>query len=1056
MNIASQRIVSIGKLICTLLLSCSAALAREATLDMGVGHFAHRAWTIGEGVTNAPIHAFAQTPDGYLWLGTPVGLLRFDGVRAVPWRAPDGQHLPDNWINSLLATHDGTLWIGTSGGLASWRDGKLTAYSALAGLDILALLVDRQGTVWAGTESRATSTGRLCAIRGNLVHCYGKDGSLGARIYCLYEDRGGSLWFTSSSGTWRWRPGKPKLYPMPDTITGYFQSLTSDTDSGVLVSGHDGLRKIVDGEVRTFPLPGVLPQGPPPWMLTDRDGALWLGTIGNGLRYVHGGRMDSFEKSDGLSGDQVMRMFEDREGSVWVATKNGLDEFWKIATARFPGETELSDGNVTSVLVDVDGGIWFAIPTGLYRQKDGEMTVYRGHASKSAVPLRGTALPAAKEIIINGLPTDTSGSLYQDRRGRIWLGSSSGLGYLQNDRFVAVKGVPGGWLNCITEDDLGNLWVAHRALGLLRITRDGEVKRFTWTDLGIGETWSIVFDPSRKGLWLGSALGEIAFFKDGKIRASHAASGPGKRGVRDFRLDPDGTLWAATEGGLIRLKNGQLATLNSENGLPCDIVHGTIRDNAGSLWIYTACGLVRIARSDLDTWSRGTLGKQALRTLVMNASDGVRSEVWRFSPKIAKTLDGRLWLATSTGPMTVDPRNIPRNALRPPVHIEQLVADRQTYDASSTIRLPPLVRDIEIDYTALSLVAPEKNRFRYRLEGHDRDWQDAGNRRQAYYTDLPPDDYRFRVIASNNSGVWNMQGASLAFSIAPAYWQATWFQILVATTLALLLATVYRIRMRQVARAAAHEQEIELRHRALQTELAHANRVATMGQLTASIAHEVNQPIAATITNAKAALRWLAGAPPDLEEVCDALARIARDGDRAGEIIGRIRALAKNAPPQKDRLNINDAIREVIDLTHGEALKNDVSVRTDLADGLPPVYGDRVQLQQVMLNLTVNAIQAMADVNDGARELFISTAKAEPGVLITVRDTGPGLPPAMLDRLFEAFQTTKPGGLGLGLSICHSIVEAHGGELTAKANAPRGAVFQFTVPVQEERLGSDR
>jgi PAS domain S-box-containing protein len=231
-----------------------------------------------------------------------------------------------------------------------------------------------------------------------------------------------------------------------------------------------------------------------------------------------------------------------------------------------------------------------------------------------------------------------------------------------------------------------------------------------------------------------------------------------------------------------------------------------------------------------------------------------------------------------------------------------------------------------------------------------------------------------------------------------------------------------------------------------QAELAHANRVVTMGQLTASIAHEVNQPIAATVTNAQAGLRWLSAAPPNFEEARESLARIVKDGSRAGEVVGRIRALMKNAPPRKDAVAMNDAILEVISLTRAEATNSGVSIRTQLADGLPLLQGDRVQLQQVILNLILNAIEAMRGVQEGERDLLIRTANEPDGVLVEMRDSGPGLCTAEIEQLFEAFYTTKPTGLGLGLSICRSIIEAHGGRLQATANEPQGAAFQFILP----------
>jgi PAS domain S-box-containing protein len=248
-------------------------------------------------------------------------------------------------------------------------------------------------------------------------------------------------------------------------------------------------------------------------------------------------------------------------------------------------------------------------------------------------------------------------------------------------------------------------------------------------------------------------------------------------------------------------------------------------------------------------------------------------------------------------------------------------------------------------------------------------------------------------------------------------------------------------------RAEAAVRESERRYREAQVELAHANRVATMGQLTASIAHEVNQPITAMVTNAQAALLWLDRRPPHLQDVRRALGLIVKAGIRAGEVIARIRALIRKAPPRKDRVEINAAIREVVALTSGETVKSGISVQTQFADGLPLIQGDRVQLQQVMLNLIINAVEAMSATSEAKRELVISTGKTElDGVVVAVRDSGPGLAPATLERLFESFHTTKPSGLGLGLSICRSIVEAHGGRLWATTNMPRGAMFQFTVP----------
>ena len=239
----------------------------------------------------------------------------------------------------------------------------------------------------------------------------------------------------------------------------------------------------------------------------------------------------------------------------------------------------------------------------------------------------------------------------------------------------------------------------------------------------------------------------------------------------------------------------------------------------------------------------------------------------------------------------------------------------------------------------------------------------------------------------------------------------------------------------------------ERQYREAQMALAHANRVATMGELTASITHEVNQPLAAARNNLTAALNFLDRTPPDLVEVREALACALKDNDRASTVVGGIRALMQKAPTRKDSVNVNEAVREVIELTYGETLKNRVSVRTQLAEGLPLIQGDRVQLQQVVLNLILNAVQAMGAVSDGTREVFITTGQTElTEMCLGVQDTGPGLSAETLPRLFEPFYTTKPEGMGIGLSICRSIIEAHGGRLWATGCEPRGALFQFTIP----------
>ena len=761
----------------TLLACCGIASALNPSLD--VSQYAHTAWTARDGLFNGTVTSIAQTPDGYLWLGTEFGLLRFDGVRFAPWLPPSGEPLPSGYVSRLLVGRDGRLWIGTDKGLASWQDGKLARYPELDGQTVGALLEDREGTVWAGAV--ALSTGGLCSIGKGGVQCYGKDGSIGRGVVSLYEDREGNLWAGSATGLWRWKPGPPKRYPTSDQVTEIDALIESD-NGAIWMAMPGGIRQLANGKVEAYPLPGSGGHFRPNHLLRDRNGGLWIGTQ-EGLLHTHRGRTDLFTRSDGLSGDFIDNLFQDREGNIWVATRDGLDRFRDFAVPTISVAQGLSNTTAVSVLAGRDGSVWLGTNDGLNRWNDGRVTVYRKGSS--------------------GLPDDGVGSLFQDDHERIWVTTVRGVAYFEDGRFISATAVPGGFVHAIAGDSLGNLWIGLQEQGLFHLLDGSVVERTPWVGLGRKDlVYAMVFDPAQGGLWLGFVSGRIVFWKDGQVRASYSvADGLGEGPVNSLQLDLDGALWAATQGGLSSVKNGRVATLTGKNGLPCDTVHWVLEDDDHSFWLYTACGLMRIAQADLDAWVLNP--RHSVQATVFDSTDGVRvagRPGTSYRPIVAKTADGKIWFVAGDGVSVIDPRHLPFNQLPPPVHIEQIIADRKTSEASPNLRLPALTRDLEIDYTALSLVAPEKNRYRVKLEGHDRDWIDMGNERKKFYNDLPPRNYRFRVMASNNNGVWNEAGAAFDFSVAPAYYQTAWFQALCAFAGLAVLWGLYRYRLHQIAR----------------------------------------------------------------------------------------------------------------------------------------------------------------------------------------------------------------------------------------------------------------
>jgi PAS domain S-box-containing protein len=1113
-------------------------LASALDPSLGISQYAHSAWTVREGFFRGNIYSIAQTQDGYLWLGTEFGLLRFDGTRSIPWEPPAGQKLPGDGITSLLASGDGTLWIGTYAGLVSWNGARLTRYPEFDRQLVAALHQDHAGTVWAGTLGYPS--GRLCAIRSGNVQCYGQDGTLGRTVLSLFEDSTGKLWAGTQTGLWRWRPGPPMRYAVPGTE---LNDLNAGDEGELLVAMPGGMRRLVHGKSELYPTRGAKPINANR-LLRDRDGGLWIGTLDRGLIHVYRGKTDVFSKSDGLSGDLIFSLFEDHEGNIWVSTNGGLDRFRDLTVSTISLKQGLSSDFAWSVLAARDSSVWVGTGDGLNKWSNGQISTIHN---------------------ASGRLDDAPQSLFQDDRDRIWAFTGHGLAYAENGRFVPVSGVHGTKVHSIAGDKTGNLWLSETS-NLLHIREGRLVEQIPWSRLGRSESASVLLsDSEHGGLWLGFWRGGgVLYFKDGQVRASHtSANGLSSGAVTDLRLDRDGALWVSTQGVLDRVKDGHITTLTSRNGLPCDTVLWTMEDDAHSLWLYTACGLVRVAKPDLDAWIADS--KRMVEPAVWDAADGVRlrsTAASAYGPRVAKSTDGKLWFVTGEGVQVVDPRHLIFNKLPPPVHIEQITADRKVRWQSlwggptSRLRLPQLTHDLEIDYTALSLVAPEKVRFKYKLEGYDDDWQVAGDRRQVFYTNLPPRDYRFRVIASNNSGVWNEEGASLEFAIEPAYFQTSWFRTLCAVTILVLLWAAYLLRIRRlrqqerslrdvietiptfawtaqrdgaidfanrywekysglsaektagsgwqeavhpeelkrhadkwqvsVARGEPFENEVRFRRadgeyrwflvravpmrdnhgkivkwygtttdiedrkqaEQLRADLAHINRVTTLGELTASLAHEIKQPLAATILNASTCMRWLDRDHPDLDEVRSAVKRISEDGSRAADIIDRLRSLYRKAPPERGLVDVNEIIREMVELLRGEATRHAVSIRTDLAPDLPTITADRVQLQQVLMNLMLNGIEAMKET--GGVLTVTSQPNYDQPVLISVSDTGVGLPAEKSDQIFNAFFTTKPQGSGMGLAISRSIVLSHGGHLWATANQGRGAKFCFTLPTAPE------
>src|SRR5208282_1182701 len=777
--------------------------------------YTHTEWTDSPGLKGR-VYSMAQTSDGYLWLGTEFGLVRFDGIRFTPSGPGVGPPLPSTIIWSLLAARDGTLWVGTLDGLFSWNQGQLFEYPELAAKPVFAILEDHEGTVWAG------GTAGLCAIRSKRVQCseieglpshglYYSNENRGSVVYSLYEDSERRLWAGTESGLWQWAPGPPRRYSS-QIFRAQQGSVAGDRGTGlVAISGaHDRvLLQTTRNGMEEYTIPGVPRLFGAESLLRDRLGALWIGTMQHGLLRVQDGRFSWAEEKSLLSGEFVSALLEDREGTIWAGTTNGLDRFREATISTISANEGLSTP-VACVLAARDGSLWMGSYGGLNRWSHGHLTIYRA-----------TALPVGRSISGEGQRTQSGpgeitqvtdpellgnaiDSLFEDPRGRIWVGTDHGTAWFENGRFHRVRGVPDTIWIAMFADAREGVWISYPGSGLFHVIEGNVVESVPWPWSAGGpdpRLSAVVSDPLTGGLWLGFLHGGVAYFKDGQIRTSLGRrEGLGSDTVWNLLIDHEGALWAATEGGLARIKDGRVTTLTSKNGLPCDSVKWVIEDDAFSLWLNSACGLLRVDRSELNAWASDS--RRSIAPLALDRTDGLRMHALgvAFNPVVSKSADGKLWFVHLDGVSAIDPLHLATNRVPPPVHIEQIAADGQTYSPTSGLRLPAQLRDLTIDYTALSLAAPEKVRFRFKLEGQDPDWRETVNNRHVQYSNLAPGGYRFRVIAANNSGVWNEEGASLDFSVAPAYWQTNWFRALALAAFIAILWGLYLLRLQQVKR----------------------------------------------------------------------------------------------------------------------------------------------------------------------------------------------------------------------------------------------------------------
>jgi signal transduction histidine kinase/ligand-binding sensor domain-containing protein len=784
--------------LCLLLTALTCPGAAGLDPSRKISQYAHNMWRIQDGYLPAPPEAIAQTADGYLWIGTHAGLVRFDGVRFVPWTSARGEKLPSDEIHYLLGANDGSLWIGTAYGLARWKDGTLTNYKNLPN-SVWGIVEDHNRDIWIARWDSGDGRGPLCRIREDDQRCFGRDDGIPLPTATgLAIDDSGNFWIAGNEGLCKWRPGGLALCFHRDLAKrGYLMgvnalSVLDDSHVWIGLQQPDGnlqLEELKHGEQTVHLLPKG--QGPPPstnGLFSDRDGALWIGTTRDGIYRIFGDKTDHFSNADGLSSDDVERFFQDREGTLWVATTQGIDSFRELPVVSYSLKEGLTSDSVSTVLASHDGGVWIGGAEALDFLKQDKLSAIRTN---------------------HGLPGRDITTMSEDHDGRLWIGVDSSLSVLDHGHFLPIRNPDGNLLGIIlgiSEDAAGNEWA---------LTRD---KLFRIEKLKVQEQvsmrqpcFSIVGHP-KEGVWLGCVSGDLIHYYGNRSETFPRVSAAN---IRQLLPESGGGLWAVADGALVWWNGNKSVMMTTRNGLPCDEVYAAVKDDSGALWLYARCGLFSFPASQLALWQKNPSTQVNVESL--DVYSGAQPGKTPLQPQATRSLDGRLWFANDNLVQIFDPHKWQRNALPPNVVVERIEANGMSYPIRSNLKLPAFIRNLDIDYTALSFVVPQKVRFRYMLEGRDTSWQDAGTRRQAFYTDLPPGSYRFHVIACNNDGLWNETGAHFAFTIPPSFAQTIWFKAIYFLGFIAIVYAAYNIRVRQVT---AH-----LRAR-MQERLAERERIA--------------------------------------------------------------------------------------------------------------------------------------------------------------------------------------------------------------------------------------
>jgi signal transduction histidine kinase/ligand-binding sensor domain-containing protein len=952
-------------------------------------------WTVEDGLPQDIIRGIAQTPDGYLWITTLDGLDRFDGVRFTSFEKNNTPSLKTNRFRMMYPGRDGDLWlVNEIGGVTRYHNGLFRNYGAEQGIPgqaVSAVTVSEAGEVWILADNKILQWNEArqkfldvtqphagvtySQLEWDITGFWAQDGAL---IRCLvqgrYVDYGLPPWLAH------------------DAIWG----AAIDQDGVLWVESNGGRQAKIATDGTSQALNG---KSHPTMRLVDSQGRSWTMRVGDQLS-----RDLDFQSSGRTVTVPVTRSYEDRQGNLWFGTEgDGLYHVLKQSISVYSKEHGLADRDDYAVYQDRAGSLWIgAWHVGLSHFTDGKFVNYSQ---------------------ADGLPGRNVTAILEDREGRLWVGSYGGLAVFEKGRFRKVT-EPSlrDVVQAICQDRDGTLWFG-TSLGLARY-KDGITKMFYTKDGLASDDIHVIVENKSGDLWIGGYGGLTRLHNGQFTRWTERDGFPGTT-IWSIYEDIDRVLWIGTyDSGLVRFKDGSFSRYRVKDGLFSNGVFQTLEDAHANLWISCNRGIYRVSKRDLNEFSDGV--RTTITSVAYGKIDGMHSVecnggIW---PAGTKTNDGKLWFPTLDGVAVIDPESVAYDAQPPPVIIESALLDRAPLSVAAPLRLYPGQRNLEIHYTAPTFVKSAQTHFKYRLEGQESQWIDAGPRRTAYYAYLPPGNYTFRVIAGNSDGVWNLAGQTLAIAVLAPFYETWWFAALVFVAIAAITAMAWGYRVSQLERSRAAQQ-------AFSRQLI-ASQENERKRIAAELHDSLGQRLVVINNLALFALRssdrnrQQDGGSETIDPA--AVQEISSETTLA---IQETREISYNLRPfQLDRLGLTKAI-EVMIRTVARSTAIEISAKIDDIDDLL-AEELRINFYRIVQEGLNNVVK-----HASATEVMVSIHRSRERTVLTIKDNGRGFA--------SAARTTPSGHTGFGLTGMSERANLLGGELEVLSEPGRGTIMTVAI-----------